>query len=99
MDLDPNFFVLVFAWLCIPAIAWIVRYSWSKSNRAQLLRKSTSVIMGIYYALILISIIAAYDYPARTGEEWPLLAYAWLLVFAAPAVAAYVFWEGRVAWP
>lgn len=96
---DTTFFTFFALWLCPPGVAWLVRKAWGRSNRWLACRKSTSIVVTVYYAIVMLLIIEVYAYNANTGGESPLLMFLWLLVFAAPIVAAYVFWEGRTAWP
>ena len=100
MDIDDTtFFTFWLLWLCPPGVAWLVRRSWGRSNRQPPCKKSTTTVVAVYYALLVMLITVVYGYHANTGGESPLLMFLWLLVFAAPIVAAYALWEGRVAWP
>lgn len=99
MDLSPMFWICVAMWLCAPGVALLIRRQSTAKHGRRPCKTATVVIHWVYYITVLSSIAAAFGYHAATGNEWPLLGPAWILVMVAPLVAVYVLMDDRLAFP
>lgn len=99
MDLPLLFWICIAIWLCAPGAAMIARRRSAASRQRRPCKTPTVVVHWVYYIAVLSSIATAYGYHSATGNEWPMLGAAWVLVLAAPLVAIYVLLDDRIAFP
>ena len=99
MDLPPLFWICVAIWLCAPGAAMIARRQSVATHQRRPCKMTTIVAHLAYYIAVLLSIATSFGYHSATGNEWPLLGAACLLVIAASLVALYVLLDDRLAFP